>query len=298
MWKPTLLALLGLSLCAAAASRAHAEAPIVQGCVSASLASSLAEAGVPPAVIAEASRALRRKLDADRDPSTVRRFAVRYKSGETPRLADLALKLEGGREIALHRSRSRLWFDDGESAEPPRLAKPLADAQVSSPFGRRNDTVYGPIKNIGPLGSKMPRVVKAHPLLTSTWSFHSGVDFAAHAGTPVLAAGDGIVRQVGRDSALGVAITIEHGDRLATRYGHLAGAADGIAPDVHVTQGQVIGFVGNTGVSSGPHLHYELLVNGGVVNPIGHPATSPDRLGKPDLARLHAAKIEIIGACP
>lgn len=289
--RPLILALLGLSL-SAAAGHADSEGTIVRGCATSSLVSSLAAASVPPAVIAEARRALERRIDIGH----VRRFFVHYDTDETPRLLEASLVLAEGRGVTLHRLRGRLWFGDGESAEPPRLAKPIPDAPVSSPFGKRNDTVYGPIRNIGPLGAK-PRVVKAHPLLTPTSSFHSGVDYSAPAGAPVLAAGDGVVRQVGKDRALGVAVTIEHDHGLATRYGHLAGAAAGIAEGVHVTQGQVIGAVGSTGLSSGPHLHYEILANGRVVNPIGHPKTRADRLDRQDTARLRALT-EAPAECP
>jgi murein DD-endopeptidase MepM/ murein hydrolase activator NlpD len=211
------------------------------------------------------------------------RLSLRYDAEMRLRWAEL--RLVRGRTLALHRFNDRLWFADGESAEPLRLGHPVPGAQVSSRFGTRNDTAYAPIKNIGPLG-RAPRVVRSHPLLTPTWSFHSGVDLVAPVGTPVLAAADGTVRHVGRDAALGNLVVVEHDRQLTTRYGHLAGSAPGIAPGTEVRRGEALGFVGSSGLSSGPHLHYELLANGRVVDPLGHAATRPQRLHGRELEKF------------
>jgi murein DD-endopeptidase MepM/ murein hydrolase activator NlpD len=96
---------------------------------------------------------------------------------------------------------------------------------------------------------------------------HKGLDFAAPTGTPIYAAGDGVVERANRFGAYGNYIRIRHNDTFKTAYAHLNGFAKGIRKGTRVKQGQVIGYVGNTGRSTGPHLHYEVIKNGQKVNP-------------------------------
>ena len=103
--------------------------------------------------------------------------------------------------------------------------------------------------------------LRAHPLL-GTLRRHAGIDFAAPFGTPVRAVGDGAVIKAGYAGGFGKLVEIRHRDGLLTRYGHLRGFAPSMREGQVVTQGQVIGFVGSTGLSTGPHLHFETLVNG------------------------------------
>jgi murein DD-endopeptidase MepM/ murein hydrolase activator NlpD len=118
---------------------------------------------------------------------------------------------------------------------------------------------------------------------------HEGVDLAAPPGTPVFAAGDGTVKGAAPHGGYGNWILIEHdGGKLSTVYGHLAAFAPGIEPGARVVQGEVIGFVGNTGRSTGPHLHFELLSDGKPVNPMNHPAAKHAQLRGPDLERFRA----------
>nr|WP_232372771.1 M23 family metallopeptidase [Acuticoccus mangrovi] len=97
---------------------------------------------------------------------------------------------------------------------------------------------------------------------------HTGVDYAAPRGTPIYAAGDGVVQQAGWKAGYGRWTLIRHKNGYATGYGHQSRIAKGIKPGVQVKQGQVIGYVGSTGFSTGPHLHYEVHVNGRPVNPL------------------------------
>ena len=115
---------------------------------------------------------------------------------------------------------------------------------------------------------------------------HEGVDLVAPAGTPVHAAADGIVVGAGPNGRYGNWIRIDHGGKLATVYGHLAGFAPGIETGTVVSRGDLIGFVGSTGRSTGAHLHFELLSDGKPVNPINHPETKRGVLRGPDLDRL------------
>jgi murein DD-endopeptidase MepM/ murein hydrolase activator NlpD len=108
---------------------------------------------------------------------------------------------------------------------------------------------------------------RKHPIL-NRWRTHTGVDWAAPTGTPIMAGADGIVEQVGREGGYGNYIRIRHANGFASAYGHLSRYADGLRPGLNVKQGQIIGFVGSTGYSTGPHCHYEILVNNKFVNPM------------------------------
>jgi murein DD-endopeptidase MepM/ murein hydrolase activator NlpD len=142
------------------------------------------------------------------------------------------------------------------------LAKPVADARISSPWGWR-----------------------IHPILGRP-EFHKGVDMAAPMGTPVLAAADGTVAFAGRNGNNGVLIKLEHTGELMTAYSHLQRIAAGLRPGSHVTKGQVIGYVGETGLATGPHLYYEVYIAGEQVNPSVSDLALPIRLTGNDLRRL------------
>ena len=125
---------------------------------------------------------------------------------------------------------------------------------------------------------------------------HEGVDLAAPLGAPVVAAGDGIVRQAEARGGYGNWVMIDHdGGRLSTGYAHLLGFAPGLVAGARVKQGEVIAFVGNTGHSTGPHLHYEVWADGKAENPIGNSATQRAQLRGPDLARFQAQVRRTLG---
>lgn len=109
--------------------------------------------------------------------------------------------------------------------------------------------------------------VRYHPLLNSR-KMHTGVDWATDQGTPIFAAGNGTIDEVGRKGYYGNYIRIRHANGYQTAYGHMHHFAEGMEPGVKVRQGQVIGFVGSTGLSSGPHVHFEVLVNNQFVDPM------------------------------
>jgi len=113
---------------------------------------------------------------------------------------------------------------------------------------------------------------------------HEGLDLLANLGTPVHAAADGFVTLARRDGGYGNAIRIEHAGRLTTLYGHLSRIAPDIEPGRYMRRGEVIGFVGNTGRSTGAHLHFEVLANGKPLNPT--PLMQPVQLAGFDLARF------------
>ncbi len=137
------------------------------------------------------------------------------------------------------------YYDEqGNSAKKFLMRNPVKGGRYTSGFGDRR-----------------------HPLLRSI-RMHTGVDWAAPTGTPILAAGDGTVEQVGRQGGYGNYVRIRHANGFTTAYGHMSRYAPGMEAGIKVKQGQVIGFVGSTGMSTGPHLHYEVLVNNKFVNPM------------------------------
>ena len=119
-------------------------------------------------------------------------------------------------------------------------------------------------------------LARFHPFL-HTWRAHKGVDFAAPTGTPVRAAGDGKVSFAGRQNGYGNVVILQHGGANSTVYAHLSRFAAGTKPGARVAQGTVIGYVGQTGWATGPHLHYEFRVNNQFRNPlaIAFPAAQP-----------------------
>ena len=133
---------------------------------------------------------------------------------------------------------------DGKSATKALMKTPINGARLSSGFGMRKHPILGYNKK------------------------HQGVDFAAPTGTPIMAAGTGHIEFVGNNGGAGKYIRIKHLNGYKTSYSHLSKYASGIKKNVRVTQGQTIGYVGNTGLSTGPHLHYEVIYNGERINPM------------------------------
>ena len=137
------------------------------------------------------------------------------------------------------------YFDStGKSIRKSIMRTPISGARLSSRFGMRKHPILG--------YSKM----------------HRGVDFAARRGTPIMAAGDGRVSFSGRNGSYGKFIEIRHLNGFSTRYGHLHKFRNGIKKGVFVKQGDIIGYVGNTGRSTGPHLHYEVKHKNRIINPM------------------------------
>jgi murein DD-endopeptidase MepM/ murein hydrolase activator NlpD len=117
---------------------------------------------------------------------------------------------------------------------------------------------------------------------------HRGVDFAAPRGTPIYAAGDGVVKFAGRKGGYGKYVRIHHNGTYSTAYAHMSRIAKGLRPGKRVKQGQKIGYVGSTGRSTGPHLHYEILKKGQQINPLKVKMLSSPRLAGQELKRFQA----------
>ena len=132
----------------------------------------------------------------------------------------------------------------GKNVKKSILKTPLDGARISSSFGMRK-----------------------HPILGFN-KMHKGVDFAAPIGTPVYAGGNGIIEMVGVNGGYGKYIRIRHNNEYKTAYAHLSSYKKGISKGVRVNQGEVIGYVGSTGRSTGPHLHYEIIYQNKQINPL------------------------------
>ena len=149
------------------------------------------------------------------------------------------------------------------------MRTPINGARLSSSFGRRK-----------------------HPILGYT-KMHRGVDFAAPHGTPIYATGDGVIDKRHRWGSFGNYIRIRHGDGFSTAYAHMRSFAKGQSVGSRVKQGDVIGYVGTTGRSTGPHLHYEVHRNGGQVNPMKVRFPASKTLDGQELAEFQAHRAEV-----
>jgi murein DD-endopeptidase MepM/ murein hydrolase activator NlpD len=136
------------------------------------------------------------------------------------------------------------YDENGKSAKKFLLRKPVADGIMRSGFG-----------------------IRRHPILGYT-KMHTGVDWAAPTGTPIFAAGNGVVEKAGWESGYGKFILMRHTNGYETAYGHMSAYARGMEEGKHVRQGQVIGFVGSTGLSTGSHVHFEIRINDRFVDPM------------------------------
>ncbi|MBU1332446.1 MAG: peptidoglycan DD-metalloendopeptidase family protein [Gammaproteobacteria bacterium] len=152
---------------------------------------------------------------------------------------------------------------DGTSMRKAFIRTPVDFARISSRFsnGRR------------------------HPILNKIRA-HKGVDYAAPRGTPIKAAGDGKVILAGRKGGYGNTVVIQHGRSYRTLYAHMQGFAKGVRNGSSVKQGQIIGYIGTTGLSTGPHLHYEFQVNGTHVDPLSQKLPMADPIAKSEKARF------------
>jgi len=151
-----------------------------------------------------------------------------------------------GREVTLYKfgnDKDYGYFDiNGKSVEKALMKTPINGARLSSPFGNRK-----------------------HPILGYT-KLHAGTDFAAPMGTPIMASGSGTITRAKWCGGGGNCIKIKHNSTYETVYAHMKSFAKGMKAGKKVRQGDIIGYVGSTGMSTGPHLHYEVIVNGKKVN--------------------------------
>ncbi len=242
-------------------------------------------AGIPDAIALQLARIFGTDIDFHVDLRKGDRFSVVYEM-----LYDSGERIGPGRVLAAqfvnagHTYQAVLFKDDtgedayysldGSSLAKAFLRSPVQFSRISSGFGRR-----------------------IHPIFKN-WRRHTGVDFAAPEGTPVVASADGQIVSAGRLGGYGNAILIRHGGGITTLYGHLSRFASGTRAGARVQQGQVIGYVGHTGWATGPHLHYEFRIAGVYEDPMrvalprAHPI--PARL-REQFARVAAEARATIG---
>ncbi len=254
------------------------------GEVEGSVIASAEAAGVPHGPLAEMLRAFSWDVNFQHDIKVGDRFDVLIERSWTSdgqavddgRVLWAELTTGGGdKRFSIYRFQPQggedfFYNSEGESVVKALLRTPLNMSRISSRFGHRR-----------------------HPVLKFT-RLHAGVDFAAPTGTPILAAGAGRVVEAGRNGGYGRWVKISHDGGLATGYAHMSRIAPGVRRSARVRQGQVIGFVGSTGLSTGPHLHFELHRHGRPVDPLSMARTAMrTRLGGKDLERFKAHVVEM-----
>lgn len=237
------------------------------GKIRSSLYQTAIDSGIPVKMVGEIIQAFSYDVDFQRDVKQGDKIDVVFERTHTDKgvitgtgkmlYASLTL---GGKELTIYRHTSSDGFTGyynakGESIRKALLRTPINGAHITSGFGLRRHPILG--------YSKM----------------HKGMDFGAPTGTPIYAAGDGVIEEAGRKGGYGNYVRIRHTKSYATAYGHASRIAKGIRPGMRVRQGQVIAYVGSTGASTGPHLHYEVIAGKSQVNPAGVKFRTGQQLG-------------------
>ena len=211
------------------------------------------EKKIPANIVIEFARIYGFQVDFQRDIKKKDRFQIMYevfvdeknKVIETGNILFANLILSGEENSLYHfdgKGSVGHYDKNGKSVRKALMKTPINGARLSSPFGMRKHPIDG--------FNKM----------------HKGTDFAAPLGTPIMASGSGVIRKAGWCGGGGNCVVIKHNSTYQTIYAHMSKFAKGIRGGVRVKQGQTIGYVGSTGKSTGPHLHYEVLINGKRVN--------------------------------
>ena len=231
---------------------------------------------LPQKIILDASRIFASKINFKRGLQPGDHFKVIYESSYVGNKAIgtgniLAMQISsGGKTYTLirhtgHDGISRYYTTDGATlVHSAFLRSPVHYTRISSPFSLN----------------------RVHPLLLFSRP-HYGVDLAAPRGSPVIASGNGVVTVAGREGGYGNLIIIDHGHGITTRYGHLNGFARNIHPGSYVKQGQLIAYVGSTGLATGPHLHYEFRINNVPQNPMSVKLPMADPLSTAERAQFN-----------
>ncbi len=252
-----------------------------KGTINSSLFLDAQQSGIPPQIIVEMIRMFSYSVDFQREIHPGDGFEVFFdrkydNEGVAVKDGDIAYA-----SLTVLGKPHRLWrykmadgswdyFDEaGQSMKKFLMKTPVDGARISSGFGMRK-----------------------HPILGFT-KFHEGVDFAAPKGTPIYAAGDGVVKIAGWVNGYGNFVELGHANRYETAYGHMSAFAKGIHVGTRVHQGQVIGYVGSTGRSTGPHLHYEIHIAGKKVNPLGVKMATGVKLTGKQLAAFKSVRAKV-----
>lgn len=239
--------------------------------ISGSLSASARRAGIPANILSEVTRVLSYDVDFQRDVHPGDRLQVLFEKivdedGVFVRngaLLYVGLRY-GQKDLNIYRyaakgERPDYYHQNGKSIRRALLRTPIDGARLTSGFGMRRHPVLG--------YSKM----------------HEGVDFAGPMGTPIIAAGDGTVMQKGWNGGYGHYVRIQHNREFSTAYAHLSRYHKNLRVGQKIRQGEVIGYLGSTGLSTGPHLHYEVIKSGRKVNPVGVKFATGTQLAGKDL---------------
>ena len=234
-------------------TKLHKKKILSENIIKKNLYSSAIETNINPDTIIEFARIFGFEIDFQRDIRKNDYFKIYYEkyfdeNGEFIKSGSIlyAHMTVNGREISLYKfgeDESYGYFDtNGKSVEKALMKTPINGARLSSSFGKRK-----------------------HPILGYT-KLHTGTDFAAPSGTPIMASGSGTITRAKWCGGGGNCIKIKHNSTYQTIYAHMKNFAKGMKVGKKVRQGQIIGYVGSTGMSTGPHLHYEVIINGKKVN--------------------------------
>lgn len=260
------------------------EKKVACGEMNGSFYESVASVGGTPQVISQAAKLFSHKIDFSRDIQEGDRFCLVFdrkvtESGRTIEAGDLEYaEVKGQKFYAFDRRDPNSGGGDGKTQFFDELGKNIKGFLLRTPVdGARITSVFG---------------MRKHPVLGYTRA-HQGVDFGAGTGTPILAAGDGVVLEARRWGGYGNWLRIRHSGNWDTGYGHISRYAPGIRPGMRVRQGQVVAYVGSTGLASGPHLHYEIWLKGARVNPIGAKVPQGTVLAGSELAAFKSQKARI-----
>lgn len=255
----------------------------IRGTVGNSLYRSARAAGAPPKAIQQYLQTLDQHLSLEGDITPEDTFDIivahkRAASGEseTGNLIYAGVERKGKPRAQLMR-----WGDNGQFFEASGMGQQQrASSGMVSPVAGRMTSSYG---------------MRRHPILGYA-RMHAGIDFGAAWGSPIYAVSDGVVGFAGRHGGHGNYVRLEHGGGLGTGYAHMSRIA--VSSGTRVRAGQVIGYVGSTGLSTGPHLHYELYQNGRTVNPLSVRFTVNQQVDKEDLTEFKARLAKLLSVKP
>ena len=254
-----------------------------QGVIEDSIYRAASQSDIPDAALAEYIRVMGFSVDFQREVRGGDAFELLYEQavdGITGALVETRLHYAGlmlsGKQLGYYRfdhEGSRVgWYDrDGNSAARTLIRTPISGARLSSSYGMRKHPISGYNR------------------------MHKGVDFAARTGTPIIAAGSGVIMKSGWLGSYGRYVKIRHNSTYSTAYAHMSRIANGITPGARVAQGEVIGYVGSSGRSTGPHLHYEIIVNNRKVNPMTVSLPTGEKI-PPELLGVFEERVELVEA--
>ena len=261
------------------------ENKVVVGSIYSSLSATMLKAGVPQSIVSNFANIFTYKVNFRSDIKAGDSFKVLYDRKTAPdgrvvkngNILYAELTLGKKHKIALYRyvdsgGNVDYYDEKGQALKRTLVRKPLefSSARISSRFGWRR-----------------------HPILKQR-ILHSGVDYAAPMGSRIYASGDGVVQRAQWAGGYGRYVVIRHNSEYSTGYAHMSGFARGIKPGVRVKQGQVIGYVGSTGRSTGPHLHFEVVKNGKKVDPLKIQAATGTNLSGKELQRFKSEIKKIV----